>query len=547
MPAGIYSGSKKAKYQNEKNRDRVKMLTGGQAKIAAKAPPPNKIDEKDFAVLRAEKAKGRGMGLQDESVKPGKVIKAKRGTGILAEKGTSKNFAGYTKVFEGPQSKGRVSTISGVKPKITKPRKTYKSMTEMREAKGFKPGESAKDFNKRQMLKREAAKAAKATRFGKILLPLVGAGVAAQQYLKGKMKKDKNKKTLKDYREQKKPGIPSEATKTKNRALNKLNKKMGGGMMQKPMGYTKGGVGRDHGGTTLKLKNKKFFMLGDSKKDQKKYYDMSRAGARDMNKTGQGKKFRDATTVDKETGQIKIKRDNKKMGGGMMRRYVEGGESSYTKGYAGRKIGQGVRESLKDKVSPMKKERLLAGLEASRKDRAAGRPSSSSRSKARRARPSAGLGALGAAQKQQGVKKSETINLMKNKIYKYKAKKDSGFTDKQVSMQKDIKEKAGHSQRPKKYKADKHGRFRGKVYDASPTVLSKAGMTGSKRTGMPSTSMMLTGSKGKTTLNYARPSGGTIETGFKGYDERTPGVGLKTGKSIKVKCKLGKNKPTKMY
>ena len=45
-----------------------KMLTGGQAKIAAKAPPPNKIDAKDFAVLRAEKAKGRGMGLQDEKV-----------------------------------------------------------------------------------------------------------------------------------------------------------------------------------------------------------------------------------------------------------------------------------------------------------------------------------------------------------------------------------------------------------------------------------------------------------------------------------------------
>ena len=56
-----------------------KMLTGGQAKIAAKAPPPNKIDEKDFAVLRKEKAKGRGMGLQDEKVQPGKVQKAALG------------------------------------------------------------------------------------------------------------------------------------------------------------------------------------------------------------------------------------------------------------------------------------------------------------------------------------------------------------------------------------------------------------------------------------------------------------------------------------
>ena len=49
-------------------------MTGGQAKIAAKAPPPNKIDEKDFAVLRAEKAKGRRQGLQDEKMKPGKVM-----------------------------------------------------------------------------------------------------------------------------------------------------------------------------------------------------------------------------------------------------------------------------------------------------------------------------------------------------------------------------------------------------------------------------------------------------------------------------------------
>ena len=47
-----------------------------QKKIAAKAPPKDKIDAKDFAVLKAEKAKGRGMGLQDESIKPGKVQKA---------------------------------------------------------------------------------------------------------------------------------------------------------------------------------------------------------------------------------------------------------------------------------------------------------------------------------------------------------------------------------------------------------------------------------------------------------------------------------------
>jgi hypothetical protein len=56
-----------------------------QKKIAAKAPPPDKIDAKDFAVLKAEKAKGRGMGLQDEKIKPGKVMKAKTGKQIVKE------------------------------------------------------------------------------------------------------------------------------------------------------------------------------------------------------------------------------------------------------------------------------------------------------------------------------------------------------------------------------------------------------------------------------------------------------------------------------
>jgi len=66
------------------------MRTGGlspkQKAIASKAPPPDKIDGKDFAVLKAEKAKGRGMGLQDESIKPGKVMKAKMGKAVEYKK-----------------------------------------------------------------------------------------------------------------------------------------------------------------------------------------------------------------------------------------------------------------------------------------------------------------------------------------------------------------------------------------------------------------------------------------------------------------------------
>jgi len=79
-----------------------------------------------------------------------------------------------------------------------------------------------------------------------------------------------------------------------------------------------GGKTRDHGGTTFKPKKKKFGILGDSKKTQKKYYDVTRAASRDMNKKGKGKQFRDATRVEKKTGQIKLaKREGKAMGGSL--------------------------------------------------------------------------------------------------------------------------------------------------------------------------------------------------------------------------------------
>ena len=181
---------KKADYEKKK------YLTGGQAKIAAKAPPTNKIDEKDFAVLRAEKAKDRGKGLQDEKVKPGKVMKAKRGqfskssAGTTAKSAMGKTFAGYSKVFKTGVSAGdkakATSTIIGVKPKLPKPSKT-------------------------SSLARRALKSVQATSLGKKLLPVVAAGVAAQQYLKSKMKKKKEEP----------------------------NKKMGGGMMKVP-GYVSG-------------------------------------------------------------------------------------------------------------------------------------------------------------------------------------------------------------------------------------------------------------------------------------------------------------------
>ena len=198
--ASVKDKKKKSKLKElkgnvESSTAAYKMLVGGQAKLDKNKN--NKIDAEDFKILKAEKAKGRGQGLQDEKMKPGKPMKAALGAialGLGAKKMMDKKgskmpmgmgaaaflakkkkemlgkkrggmFKGYSKAFETAAKAGQkntgTSTIVGVKPNPKKPRKTYKSMEEMRKAKGFKPGESAADFNKRQMLKKEALKACK--------------------------------------------------------------------------------------------------------------------------------------------------------------------------------------------------------------------------------------------------------------------------------------------------------------------------------------------------------------------------------------------------
>ena len=86
---------KKADYHGKTKMLNVAThLTGGQAKLDKNKN--NKIDAQDFKILRKEKAKGRGQGLQDEKVKPGKVMKARmgniikpKGPGVLRPKPTS--------------------------------------------------------------------------------------------------------------------------------------------------------------------------------------------------------------------------------------------------------------------------------------------------------------------------------------------------------------------------------------------------------------------------------------------------------------------------
>ncbi len=217
---------KRLKKQREMRKKH--MLTGGQAKLAAKAPPPNKIDAKDFAVLRAEKAKGRGMGLQDEKVKPGKVQKANLGLMFMKkakDKGakgaeflsplamlkrlSGKKMGGVAKYKRGMGPGGLdLPVISSVKPAVHKTKKAQK--TAVMKEQFNKQKSRTLDYAKKKGLPKPISLVAK----GVQAMPLPGRlkllkSLGKLPFVKGIGKKD-------------------------------VKKKMGGGMMQKPMGYKEG-------------------------------------------------------------------------------------------------------------------------------------------------------------------------------------------------------------------------------------------------------------------------------------------------------------------
>ena len=172
------------------------MLTGGQAKLDRNKN--NRIDAQDFKILRAEKAKGRGKGLQDEKMKPGKVMKANKG-GMGEAKGYKKYLKGLKKA-EGEQFRAK-----------------------------FKAKEIAKAGGK------AALRAAKASRIGKIALGIAGVGLAAKEYLKTRARKKRERDAVRGLEE-------DMAVEKLQEQVKKGNKKMGGGMMKKVPGYKKGSL-----------------------------------------------------------------------------------------------------------------------------------------------------------------------------------------------------------------------------------------------------------------------------------------------------------------
>ena len=183
----------------------LRRLSGGQAKLDKNKN--KKIDAEDFKILRAEKAKGRGQGLQDEKMKPGKVMKARKGDFIKRRMMLAGKSDGDTS-FDAKKRAQDMGIID---------KKTGKGRT---------------DFIKK----------AKSVKFGKRLLIPIAIGIAGVQALKSKMKKKKEEP----------------------------KKKMGGGMMKRPM-YNKGGGADMSKEPTSKMKaseTARTYALAQSMKDK---------------------------------------------------------------------------------------------------------------------------------------------------------------------------------------------------------------------------------------------------------------------------------------
>jgi len=263
---GFFAKKKRSIYKAPDVRyKKTKFLTGGQAKIASKAPPTDKIDGKDFAVLRAEKAKGRGKGLQDEKMKPGKVMKAKEG-GFKMGKGGGRDAGNIGKLEEmGMKARAGIKKFQNRlnREKMAKslPKRETNPMKKM-------GGGMMKRYNKGGGLDMGGPR-------GKAMQHIKGKDkdkltLRDKQFLKDE-KRGRNK-TFKDISIEERARAYALAQSMKDRdrlterdittAKKAVSKKMGGGMMQRPMGmagYKKGTMIKARGGGIARSKPTKMY------------------------------------------------------------------------------------------------------------------------------------------------------------------------------------------------------------------------------------------------------------------------------------------------
>ena len=195
--------------KREKGLKKSKMLSGGQAKLDKNKN--NRIDAQDFKILRKEKAKGRGMGLQDEKMKPGKPMKAVLGAlalGAAGALGAKKILGKKKKATAMPANKMPVGDLVQEKKKQLMGKRMGGAIKR-------DPTKPVNPFEKRRKkLGRLKSAIGKGGRIGAAaaMLGLAGAGAASLGQKIGRKLSEAKKK----------------------------NKKMGGGMMQRP-GYNVGG------------------------------------------------------------------------------------------------------------------------------------------------------------------------------------------------------------------------------------------------------------------------------------------------------------------
>ena len=210
----------------------MKKLSPKQKKIAAKAPPPDKIDGKDFAVLKAEKAKGRGMGLQDEKIKPGKVMKARDGKSIKADPTktiTDKGqFIKRRMKLSGSKLPGKIGTVLGIASMMVPA--AYAAAKQYKDYKSTKNRDKAKVKKYSKGMSKEDI-----TQEGK-------RGIAAGKAV-GESLRDKNapmkRQRLADRQPVKKKNILDKFTDKLNKA-GEAYKKLGGAGLNVLRGNTKG-------------------------------------------------------------------------------------------------------------------------------------------------------------------------------------------------------------------------------------------------------------------------------------------------------------------
>jgi len=271
-------------------------LTGNQAKLDKNKN--NRIDAEDFKLLRAGKKRGGVMKAAMGAAMIGKKMVEDKMPGAFQVAKMKKKALGF-RVGGSIRGKTLTDRMKNVDRGLID-KKTGKptSMQSMRELKGFKPGESAAEFNKRAKAMEGIKKVARATTVGKIALGVAGLGMAAKAFL------DKKKKEAKEKKQNKKMGggmmkrfnkgggadtgtvgemkskfgvLKNKARRIRKRLFvehpqkikDQLTKKMGGGMMQLPTGYDKGG-GADSGASSKGRRKKGAGPLGGTARTPQK-------------------------------------------------------------------------------------------------------------------------------------------------------------------------------------------------------------------------------------------------------------------------------------